>query len=507
MRSVRFKVSAIFVSIVSVMIILLWLFQIVFLDDFYKVIKTNSVRSCASSIASNIDNKELNTLVYEIAQRNFVNVRVVKHTKNGFESVSISESTRSLEYCLADELLDKYYNDALNNDGTNLINIDNQDSFKFGNTDNINSEKTSEDLQNAFIGQTPSDSIPKAKGIVFCRVEKFNNEEYLILITSVISPVNSTIQTLSVQLLIITLIFLIFGTFIAFLTSQTISLPIENINDKAKMLAKGNFKVRFTEKGFREIEELSSTLNFAAEELGKADSLQNELIANVSHDLRTPLTMISGYAEMMRDIPGENTTENIQVIVDEANRLSRLVTDLLDISKMQASVSELEYEQFNITKELTEIVQSYASLSKQRGITVNLEYDQEVLADADKTKIKQVIYNLINNAVNYIGEDKTVLVKQTTKEKTVRIEIIDHGIGISKEDIANIWNRYYRVDKNHRTAIVGTGLGLSIVKSVLELHKTEYGVESELGKGSNFYFEIERVHNDHTESGEGTVEE
>jgi signal transduction histidine kinase len=232
------------------------------------------------------------------------------------------------------------------------------------------------------------------------------------------------------------------------------------------------------------------TLEYASRELAKTDNLQKELISNISHDLRTPLTMIKGYSEVMRDIPGENTPENIQVIIDETTRLSELVNDMLDLSRIQSGTRKPEYECFSITDTVKDTLTRYEKLIKQDGYNIEFISDGEAMVIADRGMILQVIYNLINNAINYTGDDKRVTVKQTITEEAVVISVSDTGEGITEKDLEQIWGRYYRVDKMHRRATIGTGLGLSIVKQILEIHNTSFGVDSEKGKGSTFWFEL-----------------
>ena len=265
---------------------------------------------------------------------------------------------------------------------------------------------------------------------------------------------------------------------------------IRDRNHAARELAKGDYSVEFSGKDYREIAELSETLNFAARELEKTEGFRKELLANVSHDLRTPLTMIIAYAEGMRDLPGENTPENIQVIIDESRRLTNLVNDMLDISKLQAGVLEKETSIYNLTESIESVLERYNKLKEQEGYSIEFQYEQEVFVEADEFKIFQVIYNLINNAINYTGADKWVLVRQLIKDEVVRIEVTDTGEGIAKEALPYVWNRYYKVDKTHKRAVMGTGLGLAIVKNILILHEADYGVESEPGKGSTFWFEL-----------------
>lgn len=309
-----------------------------------------------------------------------------------------------------------------------------------------------------------------------------------IIIDAQLTPVNATIDTIQGQFIIITLILIFIAIGLALYLSKRIASPIIQMNEKAKSLAKGQYNVEFLGEGYQEINELSTTLNYAAKELSKVEELRRELIANMSHDLRTPLTMISGYGEVMRDIPGENTPENIQIIIDETTRLTSLVNDMLDLSKLQAGVMTLQETRFNITWEIKNIITRYDKLLSNQEIKIQFDYEEDFWIQGDFLKLSQVIYNLINNAINYSGEDHLVIIRQIRKENEVMIQFIDHGEGIEESMLPYIWERYYKVDKTHKRSKVGSGLGLSIVKAVLELHHAEYGVESKLQKGTTFWF-------------------
>ena len=313
---------------------------------------------------------------------------------------------------------------------------------------------------------------------------------YLILLDTSMQPLNSTVQILKAQHGWVSLLILIGAGVMVFLLYRHISKPLIHMTESAKLLAKGKYDVDFSGSGYRETRELADTLNYASRELSRLDSLQKELIANISHDLRTPLTMIRGYGEMMRDIPGENTPENMQVIIDETSRLSELVNDLLDLSRLQAGTAAPVPTSFNLTNAVREVLLRYDQLVKHSGYRVSFDYDKEVTVYADRGMLLQVLYNLINNAINYTGEDRTVKVTQTDLGASVRITVTDTGKGIAPEEMPLIWDRYYKVDKVHRRATVGTGLGLSIVKKILEQHNATYGVNSTVGEGSSFWFEL-----------------
>ncbi len=200
--------------------------------------------------------------------------------------------------------------------------------------------------------------------------------------------------------------------------------------------------------------------------------------------------MITAYSEVMRDLPGENTPENVQVIIDETKRLTVLVNDLLDMSKIQAGVTVLETKEYDLTDSIQATTDRYAKLLEPYGYVIEFQYEEHIIVEADEFKIYQVIYNLISNAVNYTGADKKVLIRQSVKSGSVRIEVADSGAGIPESELKNVWERYYKADKNHKRAVMGSGLGLSIVQNILKLHHAEYGVESREGLGSTFWFEL-----------------
>ena len=307
---------------------------------------------------------------------------------------------------------------------------------------------------------------------------------------AMIVPVQATVTTLRYQLFYISGIMLLLSVVLAIVIAKRISKPIEDISQSALVLAKGVYNTRFDGTGFAEIVTLSDTLNTAAVELGKVEGLRRELLANVSHDLRTPLALIYSYAEMMSDFPGEITPEQTKMIIDETQRLTSLVNDVLDISKMENDIENIDRSRFNLTDSILEITERTEELLKKDGFTITFEHDGDMYVNADKTKIGRAFYNLLTNAVNYSGDSRTVSVKQTALDNRVKISVTDFGDGITKKDLPLIWDRYFKSGKKHKRAVTGTGLGLSIVKKIIELHGGQYGVTSELGKGSTFWFEI-----------------
>lgn len=323
-----------------------------------------------------------------------------------------------------------------------------------------------------------------------------HNPEAYVFICNYLEPIGTTVSIFVRQFFLVGLIMIILTVFMSMLFSSKVSEPIIRINKSAKELPQGKFSADIGKNDYAEIKQLASTLTYASKEIAKSDDLRRELMSNISHDLRTPLTMIKAYAEMIRDLSGDNPEKrerHLKVIIDETDRLSSLVTDILDLSKVQAGVAEMNLETFDFSHRISRVISRFDILKENDGIVIELQADENIRITADITRLEQVVYNLVNNAVTYVGSDNTVVVRLFHKENGImRFEVEDHGEGISAENLPYIWDRYYKVshgDSTHKRAKMGSGIGLSIVKSVLEQHGFAYGAESEPGKGSTFWFE------------------
>ena len=280
---------------------------------------------------------------------------------------------------------------------------------------------------------------------------------------------------------------------VGFTMAKGVSEPIIETNKAARELGRSRYTRPPHSGGYREIAELNDTLVRAAEDLSKVEDLQRELIANISHDLRTPLTMIVGYAEAMRDIPEEVTPENMQIIIDETNRLNSMVNEVLDFSRLRTGSLELEMKPFCLTAQIREICSRVSKMTAVEGYTVIFDPDADYTVTGDSGRISQVLYNLLGNALTYTGTDKTVRITQQDTGTRIRVEISDSGEGIPADELPYIFDRYYRSRENHRRAVIGSGLGLNICRSILEKHGAEYGVRSDEGKGTTFWFELPKA--------------
>lgn len=508
--SLKWRLFGYFSVFIIVLLGILWICQTVLLDTIYRQIKTDSLKRCVNEIAYAIKDENYYDNLEELARSYDVSIKIVDTDYETIYSYAVSPTNIVNRISPAELFI--LCNRAQRNNGT-YVQVYQQyvKETIMERRQRARTEETGQTIEPSKYFDTQSDT-PKHESEPFKRGEPpiFISTDVLlnlistrvaalhdgtscyIVVDSVITPVNATVRTLVIMLLYITVFTVIIALIIAFVMARRIANPIIKMNKSAKRLAKGDYQVRFDSRGYKEIEQLNETMNYAATELSRADELRRELIANVSHDLRTPLTMIIGYSEVMRDIPGENSPENMQVVIDEATRLSSLVNDLLDISRLQAGTVGITKEEYNLTQSIRKIISRFDKLTESDGYNISFEHSSEIYINADENRISQVIYNLIINAINYTGQDKNVRVIQSkTGNGAVRIEIKDSGVGISKEELPYIWDRYYRVDKTHKRAQMGTGLGLSIVKTILESHGAVYGVDSTVGKGSTFWFELQ----------------
>ncbi|MCF0111449.1 MAG: HAMP domain-containing histidine kinase [Erysipelotrichaceae bacterium] len=327
--------------------------------------------------------------------------------------------------------------------------------------------------------------------------KKFTNEKgksYYVLFNTPIQPAKSTVAMLRTELIYISGIVLLLSLFMSLYFSHRLSKPVIEMTHEARKLSTGNTDVQFKHGEFKEMNDLADTLNFASHELGQINELRKDLIANVSHDIKTPLTMITAYAEMIRDISGDNEkkrNEHLEVILQESEYLNRLVSDMRDLSILQSGQVQLYEENFDLGSVIREAAYKFKTITKSENINIELHVEPELVAYGDKFKILEVLYNFIGNAIKHYGDDRTIVVNAFRQPKGwIRVEVIDHGTGIPHEALNHIWERYYKTDKSYQRAHSGTGLGLAISKAILDAHHCEYGVDSVLQKGSTFYFLI-----------------
>ncbi len=454
---IRNLVLASFIFFVAIILLLLFFMQTISLDKYYEVYKTKQLSSIVDKIRkeNNINTEYLEDIAYD----NGICISVVEDGNNTPVSTIYNKGCIFSDKKSSYNYMDKFI-------------------------------KSNQAEETYLLENTRYNNKTLIKAL------KYNDNTYIFLNTS-IEPLDSSITLIRSQYGYILIILFLISVLIALYLSDKISKPITELSNSAKKLAKGKFDTTFeTTSEIEEIKDLSNALELAKDELSKTDELRKDLMANVGHDLRTPLTMIKAYAEMSRDLETqteEKRKENMSIIIEETDRLNVLVSDILDLSKLQSNTYELKIEEFDLIDLIKNIIKRYYILIDSEEYIFEFNNKQkEIIVSADKKRIEQVIYNLINNAVNYTGKNKKVYINVIENKNTVRVEIKDTGKGLEKEEIDKIWDKYYHNEKKHKRNAFGTGLGLSIVKTILETHGYKYGVNSIKGKGTTFYFEINK---------------
>jgi len=455
-NSIKFKTLGYLIIFSISLLLLLWVFQVLFLKLAYEKYQTNNIKD----IVEKIKTTEIEDLHIAL------------------ENVAYSD-----DICI--EVIDAYgvvYGYNTKQKGCELGNNNQKINNRIKKFINSNRESDSAKVINSSL---------EVKALLY-GIKKDDN---YIFLYSTLEDIDGASVILKNQLIYITIVAIIFAICISYFLSRKITGPILKITEQAKKLGAGKSDILFEKNGIMEIDELADTLNHVEKDLARTDELRRDLMANVSHDLKTPLTMIKAYAEMIRDISYKDKKkmhENLDVIIAETDRLNILVNDILDLSKLQADAENLEIIEYDLVKEIKDIIKRYSIIKETEDYKFNIEMPKNAFIKADKNKLNQVIYNLINNAINYTGKDKIVTVKITDNKRHYLVEIIDTGKGIKESDIPYIWNKYFKNEKNHQRSVVGTGIGLSIVKEILEKHEFKYGVKSKKNEGTNFYFIINK---------------
>ena len=281
------------------------------------------------------------------------------------------------------------------------------------------------------------------------------------------------------QLWIITTVLFVSAVAFALMLTRMFSRPIIRVTQAARDMAQGRFDVTLPVRSHDEIGQLTTALNELGTELSKTENLRRELIANVSHELRAPLSVIQGFAETVRDVTwpdAEKRTGQLTIIAEEASRLSRIVGDMLNFAKLQAGVSTLTPSVFAVCPVLNDILGLHEMDAQAKHLRLELDCSKQSVR-FDKEKFLQVVGNLLSNAINHATPDTAVIIQCESHDDRCRVCVRNTGDTIPKEELGRIWERFYR-SSSGSSPQMGTGLGLSIVKSILDSHAVSYGVDS-----------------------------
>ncbi len=451
-RSLRANLLIYFLVFSAIILSFLYFFQIIFFNTYYKINRTNILEQTVSQIEKSYNKKNREDILNTLSIDNEVCIQIIDDDNLVYYS--------------------DYYRHCAGKDDAGLKEI--KEEFM---------KSKNKYLKLEFINNAYNN-----KSLVYGK--QIQKNTYLFANAS-LQPMDKSISLLKSQFIYVAFTVLLLSFIISYYFSKRIADPILKINTAAKKLGSKSNEAKFVcNTEVYELKELANTLNEAAKELSKTDELRREFLANVSHDLKTPLTMIEAYAASARDLNYNNKKKrerDLNIIIDEAERLNMLVNDILLLSKMENKTTKLNIEQIDIKNFISTILERFA-IYKNDGYIFEFNENDTYIIEADKQGLERVIYNLVNNAINYTGDDKKVKISYEKDKNYLRINIIDTGKGIEEKDKKLVWNKYFRINKRHRREARGTGLGLSIVREILDEHNFEYGIDSKINKGSCFWF-------------------
>ncbi len=484
LRSFRIKLWLYFVLFTALIFSVLWILQTVFFQNFYNDMLKAKTREAAEKIVANCDNDNIADIIDELSLTNSALVYV---TDSDNKIVYSSNQFKGMN--------DRIHNKQLS--GKRDEDEEKGFSGRFGGNDFHTDMHIVEDFDilceelevsgNGVYESSTEDSY------IYMTYFYYGDggEKYVLTIITMIQAMGSAVDIIRIQLLWGTGISLVTGFVLAWFIAKRFSSPVAALTEKAEHIAADDTNDGFR-KGFcSELDELNDVLDEASQKLKESRDFQRDLLANVSHDLRTPLTMIKGYAEMVRDISRtdeQQCSEDIGVIVREADRLTAMVNEILEYSEMQSEGKEPEPEEVDLSILVSRVCKNFELPYSRENGKIETDIAQDIIVKGNMGRLERAVYNLLDNAVKHNGESKIINVSLVSREQKAELRITDHGNGIPKEELENIWDRYYTYRQRNKKGV--SGLGLAIVRQIVKMHSGSCWAESEIGKGSTFVISL-----------------
>lgn len=468
MKSIRLKLWTSLMFFVGFMLVVLWLFQIVFLDKFYTSMHMNQIREKGAELITSIE-------------------------KSGMQKDSVMEAMDTFAYM---------YNLNLEVIDTNFAVLYQSMTSSSQQSPNMFKKTMAQVGEQALLGNVIETSLVHPRFNTTNLVIGFpifeGDDSTVIgsmILVAPLPPVADTADILKSQLVYISMLLILVAFIIAWVISKQLSKPILQIEKAAKKIAKGEWEVTLTNKNKDEIGQLSVAIQEMAEELKRTDLLRKELIGNISHELRTPLSLIKGYAETIRDLTGnipEKRERQLDIIIRESDRLSGLISDILNLSQLETGAIKSIIVPFDLKELLLGMQSRFDNLARQREITLDIRPFKSMKVLGDVSQIEQVLVNLLSNAFQHSKDKTTISIRIEETLKDIKVIVEDEGSGIPEEYLSSIWDRYYKISNKAGEESRGSGLGLSIVKNILKNHNAEYGVESTVDIGTKIWFTLSK---------------
>jgi len=337
------------------------------------------------------------------------------------------------------------------------------------------------------------DSFTKEMLSVFAPItSNYKVQGYVVIHTSLSSLIETRDQFLNINYISFIILFILSLIILLFFT-EIVYIPIRKITYATEAFANGNYRFELKINNQDELGYLANSLNFMASEVSKSEDNKKRLVANISHDFRSPLTSIRGYLEAMLDgtIPPEQNEKYINIVLNETNRLTKLTNSLLTLNNLNTNGMLLDKKDFEINAIIRETATSFEGTCKAKRIAIELFLTGEKFyVNADAVKIQQVLYNLLDNAIKFSHSSSVIRIETTEKKNRLWISVKDNGVGIPKDSLTHIWDRFYKTDSSRGKDKKGTGLGLSITKEIIHSHGENIHVMSTEGVGTEFTFTL-----------------
>lgn len=509
MKSVRSRLTVTFIGLIAVILAVIWGVNKWYLEDFYVTKKVQALNAMYTAIDAQIaENKDNGITIEEAMERdrdangNITEGNLQRLIRNFSDSANVS-------VLIIDNSTEDVTVYSTSRDTKFLK--DRVDRYIFGWAKakyTILEENEQYKIQKTYDPQRESMYL-ESWGF-------FTDNSTAFIMSAPLSSVGESVRLANQFLLYVGIIAAAIGGLVIYLTARQISKPIYRLSNLSKRMSNLDFEAKYEPEKheMEEIQVLGNSMNTLSERLEetiselksannqltkdieektKIDEMRKEFIANVSHELKTPIALIQGYAEGLQEGMGEEKESRdyyCDVIVDEANKMNQMVKQLLTLSSLESGNDKPVMDRFNLTELIKGVVNASKILIEQNQIQVEFDDQTPVYVWADEFKIEQVVTNYLSNAIHHIDGEKKIIIRMIPENGLVRVSVFNTGTPIPEEAIPNLWTKFYKVDKARTRAYGGTGIGLSIVKAIMDAHNQQYGVKN-WENGVEFWFTLD----------------
>lgn len=476
-NSFKFKLWIYFIVFTAMIFIVLWLLQTVFIQSFYNSMVISNTRTAAQSIINSSSCEDINDTIDSLTRDNTILVFITDEEGNTIYSSDEFKGMKGRFHSGSNDEPERK-NGRQYGEYRSLPVIYEEFLPRFLESE----DETAEYSDDGFY-------------IYGTYIDYYGAEgRSVLLVGATIDAVGSSVTVISMQLVWVTILSLIVGFVLSWFIARKFAAPVDRLSKKASKLGEKDYSEDFG-KGFcSELDGLSDTLDRTNEKLRRSQDFQMELLANVSHDLRTPVTMIKGYAEMIRDISWEDEKQcekDLNVIIKEADRLSALINEIMEYSELKSEFSVCDLVETDLSRVVRKAADSFTALCTPEGITVGQSIEDGITVNGNGSRLERLLFNLMDNAARHTGESKKIDVSLKKADNEAVIEVTDYGKGIPESEIDHIWDRYYTSRQRNGKGV--SGLGLAIVKQLTEMHGGSCSVVSQEGKSCTFVIKIKCV--------------